>query len=124
MKSELTIKESAKLIDLGIAPRLASTRKVEYDENFTPCYHAVFTLIDILAILPKNIDGNVIDIISAQVDIEKEDIKDGWLACYVDKESIVTYGKDSIFQAGELIDALYQLLCWVISNGYINLKKK
>ena len=121
MKTKLTIKESAKLIALGIAPRLASTRKVEYDENFTPCYHAVFSLIDILSILPKNIDGNVIDVISAQMDFEREDIKEGWLTCYVDSECIVAYGKDSIFQSDELIDALYQLLCWVIDNGYINL---
>lgn len=131
MKTELTIEQSQRLIELGVDAKLTSKSHHKYTQTgkgvgciVTVHSNPIFTLTDLLSILPKNIDGNVIEIISAQVDVDKEDIKDGWLTYYSDREGIVTYGRDSIFQADELIDSLYLLLCWVIENEYINLKEK
>lgn len=121
MKTELTIRESAKLIDLGLAPRLASTRKVEYDENFTPCYHAVFSLIDILSILPKEIVADTImgeDFLCALA-IKWDEDRKVWYCGYGCLPHPLNVG-----ESPELIDALYSLLVWLLESKIINLKEK
>ena len=46
MKTLLTVKESQRLIDLGVDPKLASRETFIFDK--------IFTLDDILTILPKS----------------------------------------------------------------------
>ncbi len=117
MKTELTIEESAKLIELGVDPKLASkcdmTMKIGVGVRGIikrPNPKPIFTLTDILAILPKEIEGSDLAMIAK---------KGAWVVFY-------TGGKirlmDTRVVAPELIDALYQLLCWTIEQKYYHSK--
>lgn len=115
MKTELTIEESAHLIELGVDPKLASEIK-EFDDEVSQWTHRgapIFTLTDILTILPKEIGDvdNWLDITGDHVDwtVEYE------YTCY---DGQVDAFDNSCFYSPELIDALYQLLCWTIEKGY------
>ena len=124
MKTELTIEQSAKLIELGVDRKLASIKE------FVPIHPEVlkgnaeyakpwgwfpkFTLTDILSILPKEVIYNRVS----------EN-----LTIFIDNnKSTATYpfynSNDADFESPELIDSLYQLLIWTITNGYLNQKKK
>ena len=110
MKTELTIEESAKLIELDVDKKLASIKE------FVPIHPEVlkgnaeyakpwgwmpkFTLTDILSILPKEIKDSVLGM---EYDSE---FKQWWAG----------YNAVSLKSAPELIDALYQLLIWTIEN--------
>ena len=113
MKTELTIEESAKLIELGVDPKLASK------ETFI--FNKIFTFTDILSILPKEIDNGY----NLNIDITGKYYGAAYV-CWDEDENWDAVIKDICFEAiaSELIDALYQLLCWVIENGYINLKQQ
>ena len=116
MKTELTIEESASLIELGVDKKLASMKEFVhiypevlkgYAEYAKPWgWMPKFTLTDLLAILPKEIGIE---------DFEMRTDRGNWVAMYR-----VLNG--SCFFAPELIDALYQLLIWVIENGHITPK--
>lgn len=119
MKKVLTKAQSAKLIDLGIDTGLASRRQVENLvnkglRNTADKYDIfpVFTLEDILSILPKEIYS-----------------KDRNLPFYLNIMMLpnlckVFYRKYSpksivpVMSAPELIDALFQLLIWCLEQGY------
>ena len=65
MKTQLTAEESAKLIELGVSPERASERTPDYtDINNTgrPLERRellpIFTLTDLIGILPKEIEGD------------------------------------------------------------------
>ncbi len=114
MKNELTVEQSAQLIELGVNPKLASgsqyvdTKEMKGGIELPPVEKPVFRLSDILAILPKEID---VDGVTMHIVIDG--LADEWQACY--------YGRCNIkgnFHNTELIDALYLLLCWVRANGY------
>ena len=121
MKQKLTIEESAKLIKLGAEAKLASrhTLGVQIPTGIPNIYRKeedskpIFTLTDLLSILPKEIE----------IEGEKEDLNivmDNWGA-------LVGYPKfhekhGCAFVSPELIDALYQLLIWCINKHHINLK--
>ena len=125
MKAELTIEESAKLIELGVDEKFASrhTLRVDIPTDIPNLYRkgedskSVFTLTDLLTILPKGI-------------LEDEQKSDNHI--YVCPLSIkwdvkyqiweVRYDYLEYFTGPELIDALYHLLIWTIDNRYINLK--
>lgn len=72
----------------------------------------IFTLTDILEILPKEIkiEDNIACIIITSYDNQ-------WI---VDYEDNLTSHID--YAAPELIDALYQLLCWTIKNHFFKNK--
>ena len=122
MKTTLTIEESAKLIELGVDPKLASshTLGVQTPTGITNVYRKVeegkpiFTLSDILSILPKEIE---VDKVELSLVIEWQYNK--WYACYMGRGRMA--GDCS---APELIDALYQLLIWAIENNFVNLNKE
>lgn len=130
MKTVLTIEESQRLIDLGVDPKLASREGyvesgktlngIELPPELKPC----FSLADILSILPKEIEDSNLDIISTQVDIKNHKKVSGWMATYIGSHNDLTFTDGLVFQAPELIDALYQLLIWCIDNKHINLKEK
>ncbi|MBD5421496.1 MAG: hypothetical protein HDR38_08175 [Treponema sp.] len=117
MKTILTPEESRRLIDLGVDTKLASKRTlgVQIPTGIPNVYHKkeggdpIFTLADLLSILPKEIKG---------YHLEMGTNDDEWYAEY---DSVRL--KDSYTFAPELIDALYQLLIWVIENGYVKPSK-
>ncbi len=119
MKTQLTIEQSAQLIELGVDPSKASEGKA-FPDTSCGCgidvnMVAAITLVDLLELLPKEIHDETwwphkfclnIHVGSAGV----------WRAEYHN----FAYSKtiESI-SAPELIDALYELLCWTIKNGYV-----
>ena len=124
MKTELTIEESTKLIKLGVDPKRASKKvfvnihpevlkgNAEYARPWG--WFPVFTLANILSILPKEIE----------IEGEKEDLN----IVMDNYGALVGYPKfhekhGCAFVAPELIDALYQLLIWVITSGHLKIEK-
>lgn len=121
MKIKLTIEQSQRLIELGVDANKASNvsgitalgngiRGVVKTQQ-----KPVFTLTDLLSLLPKKRDGYYLSITAAMVDVDSMEISDGWMACYVSDE-MKAESQNSIFQSLELIDALYRLTIWCIEN--------
>ena len=121
MKTELSLEQSAKLIELGVDAKLASLKEyvdihpevlkgnAEYAKPWG--WMPKFTLADILAILPKEIE----------IEGEKEDLN----IVMDNRGTLVGYPKfhkkhGCAFVSPELIDALFHLLFWVIENNVIN----
>ena len=104
MKTNLTKEESAHLIELGVPKEKASRRHIE----LTLEEYRVFDLTDLLDILPKEIGSH------SCISIDWNFITEKW-----DVDYDCTQG--SGYGAKELIDALYELLCWVITNKYLKL---
>ncbi|WP_305156220.1 hypothetical protein [uncultured Muribaculum sp.] len=122
MKTQLTAEESAKLIELGVSPERASERTFDLKDvnNLSKPLERrellpIFTLADILDILPKeirhngctyklNIDYPPIGMVAARYNTEWDDL-----------DSIKGY------MCEELIDALYSLLVWCLEKGYVKL---
>lgn len=121
MKTELTIEQSQRLIELGV-----NANKTSKSSGITALGNGirgvvktqqkpVFTLTDLLSLLPKKRDGYYLSITAAMVDVDSMEISDGWMACYVSDE-MKAESPNSIFQSLELIDALYRLTIWCIKN--------
>ncbi len=123
MKTELTPEESAKLIELGVDPKLANgvkRIKEPFGEHEWESELPIFKLTDILAILPKELCEWRYGIRS-----------DCHLSMYNYNDKCgAMYRLDSgddflvVFESPELIDALNQLLIWCINNGHYNPKNK
>ena len=121
MKAELTIEESAKLIELGVDRKLASrhTLRMDIPTDIPNLYRKgedskpIFTLTDLLSILPKEI---VLES-GLHCDLKMQCVYKNWTVGY-------TPYAMSIFRAPELIDALYQLLIWAIENRHIELTEE
>lgn len=115
MKIRLTREESQHLIDLGAPKEKASENTLE-TRDYCPPYmntirdmsYPIFTLTDLLEILPKEI--------AKGQNIEMDWGSDIWSVNYVNNIS-------SISQAEELIDALYKLTCWYYGE-YLKKEKK
>ena len=107
MKTELTVEESARLIELGVDPKMASRETFIFDK--------IFTLDDILSILPKEIeqeDRHPMTVVYYWNSTKKE-----WIAYYDYVEKTI------MASAPELIDSLYQLLIWGFKNGHLKTDK-
>ena len=125
MKTELTVAESQRLIDLGIDPKLAS----KCDSTMKACASGrgiirlpesrpIFTLTDILTILPKEIGYDNINryyILNIKVNEEESRV---WYA----RGSHIVVG--SMKSAPELIDVLNQLAIWCLETGHLKTEKK
>ncbi len=109
MKTELSIEESQRLIDLGVDPKLASKEVALtiYEREYNDPQHPVFILADVIEALPKEIT-NMEE--SEMLNIVMSD--EGALAGYPKFHE--KHG--CAFTAPELIDALYQLLCWTLER--------
>ena len=112
MKDELTIEQSQQLIELGISEESASLGYV--DEELKS--HPIFTLVDLLDILPKaikkegttyklNIDYPPIEQVAARYNTEYDEL-----------ESLAGVMCDT------LTDALFHLTKWCIKNNHIKTK--
>ena len=124
MKTQLTAEQSAKLIELGVSPERASEIKVEVEEPSRGCpniycsevKYPIFTLADILDILPKKITfGHRTNCrLKMQPIISSKDrISEVWQACYLHTSLKANA------EAPELINALYSLLVWCLEKGYV-----
>ena len=111
MKTQLTVEESDKLIKLGVDAKLASKHTLGTSADIPNVYRKVdggkpiFTLSDLLSILPKEINGS-------DLGMEYDSEFQQWWA---------GYNAVSLEPAHELIDALYQLLIWVLKNNHGNI---
>lgn len=135
MKTKLTPEQSQRLIELGVDPSKASMcqiqhsadgetiyRIVEHDEFCyeMSCLHPkpIFNLSDILSLLPKEICERI-NGIRYDCHLSMYGSNKTWGAMYR-----LDCGDDFLeaFDSPELIDALYELLCWVLKNhpGKIN----
>lgn len=120
MKTELTVEQSAKLIELGVSSKLASQylptlistgkgiQRLNDDSS-------IFTLTDILSILPKEIKFGIT---TYHLNIDYPPINQV-AARYIDEDDEDNDLKG--FMCDELIDSLYLLLIWVIEIGFVKL---
>ncbi len=125
MKIQLTAEESAKLIELGVSPERAS--EITFDlkdvNNLSKPIERrellpIFTLADILDILPKKITfGHRTNCrLKMQPIISSKDrISEVWQACYLHTSLKANA------EAPELIDALYSLLVWCLEKWHVKL---
>lgn len=102
MKTQLTKEQSAHLINLGVPKEKAS----EFDHD---CRVDVFSLTDLLEILPKEIEYQDL---KYQIRIEWDE---EWYADYVEDG----YSGVITAKAEELIDALYELCVWCLESKYL-----
>lgn len=114
MKTKLTKEQSTHLIELGVPYTKAGGRDVEYTDHI-PRRLPIFTIIDLLEILPKEID------ISKFYMIRRDGEWDvGY--CYYNGDELYPFHDldfDSFKHKEELIDALYELTVWSIENGHL-----
>lgn len=109
MKTTLTPEQSQRLIELGVDPSKAS-EKVKVYEAFTAGFRweskvPIFNFADTFSLLPKEIDG---------IGLGME---------YGDKLWCVYYNTLIVKSDYELIDALFELLCWVLKNHPDKIKR-
>ena len=126
MKTTLTIEEAARLIELGVDAKLAS----KCDSAMKVCASGrgiirlsesrpIFTLTDLLSILPKEIGYNDLTY-GFNMWVENAT----YFVEYCAENGIYDYLIDSNISAPELIDVLNQLLIWCLENGHLKTEKK
>ena len=121
MKTQLTAEESAKLIELGISPERASesNSSVAYGNGARGIMKVpetpIFTLADILDILPKEINAFGIP---ARLQMYNHPAE-YWIASYVTYDGGTLTYQNPCSAEKELIDALYSLLVWCLEKGYV-----
>lgn len=106
MKTQLTKEQSQHLIDLGV-PKEKASDKISY--GFLG-YDPIFTLTDLLEILPKEIELDRKPKHFAQLNILYR-LRKWW----VEYQDIIL----SVKIKEELIDSLYELCVWTIENKYL-----
>lgn len=121
MKTQLTAEESAKLIELGVSPERASESdsSVAYGNGARGIMKVpetpIFTLADILDILPKEINAFGIP---ARLQMYNHPAE-YWIASYVTYDGGTLTYQNPCSAEKELIDALYSLLVWCLEKGYV-----
>lgn len=120
MKTNLTPEQSQRLIELGVDPKLASESTKVFEpidanhrwESEVP----IFTLSDILSLLPKEMYSEERDIFY-RLNIEMGNFSSS--VCYKHYGYTQTFGPTKT--APELIYALFELLVWCITNKHLKL---
>lgn len=116
MKTTLSPQESANLIAKGISADKASVNcPVDAPYRTSGIYLApIFTLADILGLLPKKLNGEETDYCDCELHIHAGKLV--WSASYMGiRGSEVVVMKFTSYDV-ELIDALFLLLCKLIDN--------
>ncbi len=110
MKDRLTPGQSQRLIELGVDPSKASSQNIYMKQGYgsrgifqTPIAQPIFDLSDILSFLPKSEKGIGGLVFGFSVEQGR------WKAFYDDCPESAKHGE-------ELIDALFELLVWVLEN--------
>lgn len=125
MKPQLTIEQSAQLIELGVDPSKASEHYVGRWEYYSTGTYAdpdsiepIFTLEDILGLLPKEIKNVYGDPYGLNLNWDED-----WEAAYFNVAQFMSCQGGILHgcTAPELIDALYELLVWCIDNKHIEI---
>lgn len=115
MKTNLTSEQSQRLIELGVDPSKASEKTKVYepiDVNHRWVSKVpIFDLSDVLALLPKEATLNGITD-NLTIIIEPKRVLAGYPFYHSD---------EAMFYAPELIDALFELLVWCITNKHVEL---
>lgn len=122
MKQKLTIEQSAELIKRGIDPKNASdaitTTQVACGARGIvklPIAKPIFTLADLLTVIPKLIPDAGGDFCYA-LKIQPCSLP-GWTVCYY----AYSLGKGKGYASDkELVDALYSCLIWCFDNNLYN----
>ena len=124
MKTQLTAEESAKLIELGVSPERASETCIDFNGRYAyvhgeeaqtvrDCVNGhfyaeecrIFTLSDIIDILPKSIEHN--GYAEAKLNIyTRPHRRECWVVKYIVSAKTILYDGAGY----ELIDALYKVL--------------
>jgi hypothetical protein len=102
-KDRLTIEQSARLIELGVDARKAHESDI-YGRK------SIFTLADLLSLLPKEIEDE--NNIPYHLNIDYPYLIGGVSARYLDEDGDSLTG----VLCPELIDALYELLIYILQN--------
>lgn len=121
MKTKLTPEQSQRLIELGVDPSKASEVK-EFDDELSQWTHRgnpIFTLSDIISLLPKEIDGYPLLIFSKRFFEETDEVDEGWTVLYTNNDLTAAFGDKGIYSTTELIDALFELLVWCVTNKHL-----
>lgn len=125
MKTNLTPEQSDRLIELGVDPCKASESRIVCKEPYLGAPNRFcndvkvpfFTFSDILSLLPRIIKyGNRVCRLKFQAIVSIHDgLSEVWQACYTHTSCKTNK------EAPELIDALFELLVWCITNKHIEL---
>lgn len=91
-----------------------------YDHSYKK-YCGVFTLQDIIDLLPTHIYDNSGSINILNIEQQIQDWTRVWNISYLSTSSFIKI-VSSI--NNEFIDAAYEMLCWCIENGYIKTNKE
>lgn len=136
MKTTLTIEQSAELIKRGVSADKASKMWVDSPEGGYNCeknnlllealvwkkendsnpvdFAPIFTLADLLSLLPKKLYGEETDYCDCELHIHANKL--GWSVSYMEiRGSEVAVMKLTSYGV-ELIDALFSLLCKLLNN--------
>lgn len=135
MKRTLTPEQWQRLIELGVDPSKASMMRLDFNGTYAyvsgeetdivrACVNAEYyteecemlDLTDILALVPKEIDGYPLLIFAKRFFEETDEVAEGWTVLYTKNDLTAAFGNESIYSALELIDVLFELLCWVLQN--------
>lgn len=109
MKTILTPEQSKTLIDLGVPEDKASLCAWAYDDGYRK--DPMFTFLDLLDLLPPKIKHEYVRNDNKEATLSMQFIDNGWSCQY---NGLVWKG--AISYREELIDALYELLMWVVKN--------
>ena len=118
----LTIEQMTKLKELGVdvnpkgiclmyTSDSSDSYYLKYGESTCEDDVAAFSLQDIIEILPKEIDGTYL---SLELDSCRIDY-------YMDYYERISW-KSIDFNIEEIMDGVYEMLLWVIENGYFKTK--
>lgn len=120
MKTTLTIQESAELIKRGVKRNKASRLKPRYTKSgYCDSPYRIFTLADLFSLLPKGIIHNGL---SCKLRITSW-YDEPYFAGYMNQVGKYIMGNpyDAPFSAEELIDVIFELLCWAIDHNHVKL---
>lgn len=128
MKQNLTIEQSAELIKRGVSKYKASEIEKLYKPTMTQTGKVinvyadnapVFTLADLFAMLPK---GVIYNGLSCKLRITSW-YDEPYFAGYMNQVDKYIMGNpcDAPFSAEELIDVIFELLCWAIDHNHVKL---
>jgi hypothetical protein len=129
MKNQvLSIDQMQRLKELGVDTSDASANEYEVSEDEIYCGRSrevvtvdgcltcyiskkkVFTLQDVIDILPNSIDNNVLT------------IRKNTNGVSISYEDTYTRSILSIFEKEDIIEAAYEMLVWCVKNGYVKNK--
>ena len=113
MKRRLTKEQSAHLIEIGINPNKASEIEVYPDpvSQWTGRGAPIFTFCDVIELLPPTIYSE-----EREIDYTLHFSKGEFQSAASYRHPIYNRGFGPTKYANEIIDALYELLCWAIKD--------